>query len=268
MGCGAVLGQGSGLSAWAIPLGARQFKLPGDTRTILALDPPRFLTLQTDDGGQNWAYRHAMRGGHIELGREAGAFAASNSSLIMPPRSSLSTVKSTFKTECGSGLAVRAERSSTSASICLCIHLSLASHGLDPIHVPLASGTEASGVFSLHFRKESDAHSAWKLEGTWYLHGIAVGGDYKKPNESNGTAAYTTDGGKTWTAATKPPHGYRSAVAWDAAHKRLDCRRHQRLRRLLRRRQNLAIRSTPATGTPSASPGSSAPKAASPNWYR
>ncbi len=71
--------------------------------------------------------------------------------------------------------------------------------------VPLASGNDSSGVFSLAFR---DQH-----------HGIAVGGDYKKPNESNGTAAYTTDGGKTWTAATKPPHGYRSAVAWDAADK-------------------------------------------------
>ncbi|MBV8630138.1 MAG: glycosyl hydrolase, partial [Silvibacterium sp.] len=28
--------------------------------------------------------------------------------------------------------------------------------------------------------------------------------------------AWTADGGKTWIAATKPPHGYRSAVAWDA----------------------------------------------------
>jgi photosystem II stability/assembly factor-like uncharacterized protein len=70
---------------------------------------------------------------------------------------------------------------------------------------PLASGTDSSGVFSLAFRDQN--------------HGIAVGGDYKKPNESNGTAAYTNDGGKTWTAATKPPHGYRSAVAWDATDK-------------------------------------------------
>jgi photosystem II stability/assembly factor-like uncharacterized protein len=71
--------------------------------------------------------------------------------------------------------------------------------------VPLASGNESSGVFSLAFRDKD--------------HGIAVGGDYKKPDESTGTAAYTSDGGKTWTAAAKPPHGYRSAVAWDAADK-------------------------------------------------
>jgi hypothetical protein len=68
--------------------------------------------------------------------------------------------------------------------------------------VPLSGGTEASGVFSLAFRDEQ--------------HGMAVGGDYTKPNESTGTAAWTADGGQHWTAATKPPHGYRSAVAWDA----------------------------------------------------
>jgi photosystem II stability/assembly factor-like uncharacterized protein len=70
---------------------------------------------------------------------------------------------------------------------------------------PLASGNESSGVFSLAFRDQN--------------HGIAVGGDYKKPDESAGTAAHTSDGGRTWTAAAKPPHGYRSAVAWDGADK-------------------------------------------------
>ena len=77
----------------------------------------------------------------------------------------------------------------------------LATHAWTRVPVPLASGTFA-GVFSLAFRDEE--------------HGIAVGGDYKKPNESTGTAAWTADGGKTWTRAEKPPHGYRSAVAWDA----------------------------------------------------
>jgi photosystem II stability/assembly factor-like uncharacterized protein len=68
--------------------------------------------------------------------------------------------------------------------------------------VPLTSGNASSGLFSIAFR---DAQ-----------HGMAVGGDYQKPNESAGTAAWSADGGKTWTAAEKPPHGYRSSVAWDA----------------------------------------------------
>lgn len=71
--------------------------------------------------------------------------------------------------------------------------------------VPISDGTEASGIFSL-------ASDGWQ-------HVVAVGGDYTKPNESAGTAAWTADGGKTWTAAANPPHGYRSSVAWDAEAK-------------------------------------------------
>ncbi len=70
------------------------------------------------------------------------------------------------------------------------------------VSVPLAAGNDSSGVFSLYFR---DAK-----------HGVAVGGDYKQPNNSSGTAAWTNDGGRHWTAASKSPHGYRSSMAWDA----------------------------------------------------
>lgn len=66
--------------------------------------------------------------------------------------------------------------------------------------VPLAGGTDTSGVFSIVFRD--------------LKHGLAAGGDYKKPSESSGTAAWTADGGWHWTAASRPPHGYRSSVAW------------------------------------------------------
>jgi hypothetical protein len=45
---------------------------------------------------------------------------------------------------------------------------------------------------------------------------LAVGGDYTKPNESSGTAAFSIDRGKTWAAAETMPGGYRSAVAYDA----------------------------------------------------
>ena len=69
---------------------------------------------------------------------------------------------------------------------------------------PLASGNGSSGVFSLAFR---DAK-----------HGMAVGGDYRQPGSTEGTAAYTSDGGEHWNASLRPPHGYRSAVAWDEDH--------------------------------------------------
>lgn len=66
--------------------------------------------------------------------------------------------------------------------------------------VPLAGGNDSSGVFSLAFRDVK--------------RGMAVGGDFKKPNDSSGTAAWTADGGLHWTAVATPPHGYRSTVAW------------------------------------------------------
>jgi photosystem II stability/assembly factor-like uncharacterized protein len=66
---------------------------------------------------------------------------------------------------------------------------------------PLASANDSSGVFSLAFRDPK--------------HGIAVGGDFRKSKEATGNAAFTSDGGEHWSAATKSPHGYRSAVAWD-----------------------------------------------------
>ncbi len=86
--------------------------------------------------------------------------------------------------------------------------LLLTGHGDDPcrrVSVPLAGGTESSGVFSVNFRT---------LKA-----GIAVGGDYTKPDESKGTAAWTKDMGLHWTASATPPHGYRSAVQWSEAIK-------------------------------------------------
>ncbi len=56
---------------------------------------------------------------------------------------------------------------------------------------PLASGNDSSGVFSLAFRDQ--------------MHGIAVGGDYRKPEEATGTAAYTSDGGEHWSVPASCP---------------------------------------------------------------
>ncbi|HEV2577244.1 MAG TPA: hypothetical protein VGU25_08535 [Acidobacteriaceae bacterium] len=85
--------------------------------------------------------------------------------------------------------------------------------------VPLASG-QSAGVFSIAFLREEQARNAdYDTSALPTLFGIAVGGDYTKPNEAPGTAAFTADGGQHWTAATTPPHGYRSAVAYDPTTK-------------------------------------------------
>lgn len=62
------------------------------------------------------------------------------------------------------------------------------------------AGGAAAGVFSVRFR---DAR-----------HGIAVGGDFEKPTETNDIASWSRDGGVSWQKATSFPAGYRSGVSW------------------------------------------------------
>ncbi len=67
------------------------------------------------------------------------------------------------------------------------------------LSTPIISGAATQGIFSVAF--------------TDPLHGVIAGGDYKEPKSADKNMAWTTDGGKTWTPATQPPAGYRSAVA-------------------------------------------------------
>jgi photosystem II stability/assembly factor-like uncharacterized protein len=62
---------------------------------------------------------------------------------------------------------------------------------------PVPAGSQAAGIFALAFRDEN--------------HGIAIGGDYTKPQQES-TVAVTADGGRTWTAAGKT--SYASGAAW------------------------------------------------------
>ncbi len=59
----------------------------------------------------------------------------------------------------------------------------------------------SAGIFSIAFR---DAR-----------HGVVVGGDYNKENEAIDNAAFTSDGGVTWTLVKERGlSGFRSVVAW------------------------------------------------------
>lgn len=66
------------------------------------------------------------------------------------------------------------------------------------VETPIAHGSASAGIFSI------------ALTGNTI---VAVGGDYKDPARSDGTAAYSLDNGKTWKLAARQPGGYRSAVA-------------------------------------------------------
>lgn len=65
---------------------------------------------------------------------------------------------------------------------------------------PVASGP-ATGIFSAAFRDAS--------------HGVVVGGNYEREAEAGNNAAFTSDGGVTWTLVTdRGLSGFRSVVSW------------------------------------------------------
>jgi photosystem II stability/assembly factor-like uncharacterized protein len=137
----------------------------------------RFFTMTTVDKG--WATdKNAC------VGREGeSAFAASNSSVVVFGQGK-------YILGTGGKGGPRALLSPLLSSTDRCLGAA----------VPVASGNDSSGVFSLAFRDMKQ--------------GVAVGGDYKKPDDRSGTAAWTSDGGRHWTVASGLPHGYRSTVGW------------------------------------------------------
>jgi photosystem II stability/assembly factor-like uncharacterized protein len=141
----------------------------------------KFALWETDDRGESWK-RSKYTG--LDATRDEGAFAASNSSLLLDERFVLGFVT-------GGPLGSRI----------LWNEGTVETEAFQTQHLPLKSGSSATGAFSIDERD-------WCC---W----VTVGGDYTKPDDAAGTAAYTHDSGKTWTPAQTPPHGYRSSVAYD-----------------------------------------------------
>jgi photosystem II stability/assembly factor-like uncharacterized protein len=170
-------------------------------RGYLLGDPVRekFAFFTTKDGGTTWSRSDAAG---LASGPEAtGAFAASNTSLLGSADEPVAfgTGGASYFSQSFTGAITFPMKPGTPIQM---------TEQWIRVSVPLAKDGETAGVFSLGFH-----------EGPVHGYGftlVAVGGDYTKPAESAGTAARSADGGKTWTAAAHPPHGFRSAVAWDA----------------------------------------------------
>jgi photosystem II stability/assembly factor-like uncharacterized protein len=141
----------------------------------------KFAFWETQDKGNSWQ-RQKVAG--LDALADEGAFAASNSSLFLNEEFATG-----FVTGGTAGARILTNTGQTETE-------PFKSHAL-----PMAGGSASTGAFSIEARD-------WR---NW----VVVGGDYTKPGETSGTAAYTRDGGKTWHAAQTPPHGYRSSVAWD-----------------------------------------------------
>jgi len=153
-----------------------------------------FVLKRTADGGQNWISIDAK-----DLnapGKDLGAFAASNSSLTLTVFGPIFGTSGAYLFRGESQCPALAELSDPGRC--------LPAIQFDRVHLPMKSDSAGSGIFSIA-----------SFEGKM----VAVGGDYADPNGANLVGAYSRDEGKTWRPVERPPHGYRSAVAYDAAHK-------------------------------------------------
>ena len=141
-----------------------------------------FPAFSSRDAGDTW---HEFDPPVFAADKNQSFFAASNSSLVLDER------EKKFYMITGGG---------TTSLITVDAHFKASYTPVD-----MAAG-ETAGGFSL----------ASRVDGS-NLVMVAVGGDYKKPEQTMGTAAYAIG---QWRASDTPPNGYRSAVAYDARARR------------------------------------------------
>jgi len=147
-----------------------------ESRGILVGDPVdgQFAVFSTTDAGRSWQRRKTP----AALPGE-GAFAASGTCLVTR----------------GDGDAWFATGGPGGARV---FRTHDGGHTWRVAEAPLG-GTRTAGIFSLAFADGKN--------------GVAVGGDYQKPNAAEGTLALTHDGGKKWTSPSHSAFSYRSGVA-------------------------------------------------------
>jgi len=149
-----------------------------DTRRGVAMSDPvdgHFLLLRTEDGGRSW---QEIPTDQIATPLEnEGGFAASGTSIAVAP----------------GGLAA------FGTSKARILRSEDWGHTWQAVNVPIRTGAPSQGVFSIAF---------WGDRGR----GVLTGGDYAADSLRTATAAYTTDGGKSWLPAAVMPHGFCSAV--------------------------------------------------------
>jgi photosystem II stability/assembly factor-like uncharacterized protein len=168
----------------------------------------RFVLFATHDKGHTWI-KQQNKGLNADPNTQ-GAFAASNSSLA--------AIGGYMKFASG-GTGGAFVYSMVETTICLdaCSDADMDYEGRKDKwsvqSIPVGNKSQGAGVFSLVRRHEQNAPN--ESQDTV----IAVGGDYTQADKSDNTAAWSSDDGGHWAVSTSPPHGYRSAVAYDAATK-------------------------------------------------
>jgi photosystem II stability/assembly factor-like uncharacterized protein len=171
-------------------------------------DPTKdmFTLFASDDGGSTWT-RQINSGLKADAALQ-GAFAASNSSLIGQ------YAATQFVSGGWGGAFSYALRSVKACLDCSPEVFEEYREGRNNTwerhSIPIGKSSDSSGVFSFARNQYLPRFDPQTMVI------VAVGGDYTKPDDSFATAAYSNDQGDSWDAAQTPPHGFRSAVAYDA----------------------------------------------------
>lgn len=156
---------------------------------IAVSDPisDRFLIVRSLDSGKTWA---PIEENAIPAMREGeAAFAASNSALTVTSTKSSRVLLGTGGTEAANSRIYLSDDAGAHWRAAQC---------------PIPSGP-ASGIFSI----ASGVDSSPDVDLV-----AAVGGDYRADHHATVNAAYSTDGGESWTVAEEGPSAFRSAVIW------------------------------------------------------
>jgi len=177
---------------------------------VLLGDPVdgKFVIMLSFDGGQKWEKQTLKSTADIN---GEGAFAASNSSLLIS-----STNSRSFGTGGPGGSRIISVGSGPTdmyeGDVSKTKKLPWVA-GQDAAQLPTHNRTNSSGVFSI-----AEDH-----RGTGTT--VAVGGDYKRPEDRIDTAwrydisRWDQTTHSFWVAAQTPPHGYRSSVAYEPTQK-------------------------------------------------
>jgi photosystem II stability/assembly factor-like uncharacterized protein len=148
-----------------------------DGTHCFALSDPvdgKFLLLRTVDG-EHW--KELPRNQMPAALAQEGAFAASNSSLLLFGKSEIYFA--------------------TGGATARVFHTTDLGETWKVSETPVQSGKASQGIFSIVRAGETV---------------VVVGGDYADPDRKERVAAYSPDEGKSWKLAETLPHGYRSSV--------------------------------------------------------
>jgi len=196
-----------------------------DSAIVLAISRPARI-FKTEDGGESWSETYTNDTPGIFL--DAFAWFDGQTALVlgdpMDGRFALLTTSLSgriwsFMPEVCRPLAEKGEGAFAASGTCILARaggeawfvtggpVARAFHSRDwgktweATALPVRSGEASFGAFSIDF-----------LDG---MTGIVVGGDYRTEASADGNAAWTADGGKTWTpVADKRPGGFRECVAF------------------------------------------------------